>query len=350
MKGKINLLWAGKTGNANAWYHIAPFCNIPLDTEVNVVRHEPPKREIKGANFFTFSNKNKIIEITSYIFKILLVLIKKKIDVVVTFNPYPWGLIVFMLSNIFKKKIILGLIGGEVEISRNSKFKIKILLLALKKCYRITVTGTRMKRNLVLLGINKDKIFIFPHLIDLNYIVSRKEKRKKFNLITISSFLEVKKTIDAIKALSILHKKGYLFTLCILGDGPLINESINYAENIGLSDYIYFVGYVNDIRSYLYDSEYYIQTSISEGLSISLVEALGAGLIPIVTNAGDEKDIIIDGKTGYVVPINSPGDIAKKILQVENGGNKENILINIMELRNKLDINLSKQIINKILN
>jgi glycosyltransferase involved in cell wall biosynthesis len=348
---EINILWVGKTGDANAWYHIYPFVLSKKVIKLDVIRFKKPNRNIPEVNFYTFYSNNKVVELFGFVHQVSKRLFSNEYNIVITFNPYPWGIIALILSKIFRKKIVVGLIGGEIEKSRNPKYKIKFILFLFKYVNAITVTGNRMKRNLVLLGIDRKKVFIFPHLTDSKYILERAmSDNRHFNLLTISSFLEVKKTKDALLALAHLHKNKLFLSMCILGDGPLKNEYINLAKDLGLIEYVFFEGYQKDIRPYLLNSDYYLQTSLSEGLSISIVEAMTAGVIPIVTNAGDEKDIIDEGQTGFVLPINSPEKIAEIIISIEQQNLKSLLKRNLKRKRGSFDMKNSTKKIDKLLN
>lgn len=344
-----NILWASKTGDANSWYHIMPFKKCKLVGDLHVVRYKKPKRLINDINYHTFSNKNKFIEIFYYSYSIVKILLARKIDLVVSFNPFPWGLISFIFAKITRKPILLGLIGGELEPSRTSKIKRFLLLKILKHVNIITVTGVRTKNQLLNLGFNKDKVFVFPHLVDSEYLKHNKDTSFKSDMITITSFLPVKRTIDSINAVSILKKEGYNFNLTILGDGPDISFCKKIAKKLNVEENINFVGFVDDIRPYINNSQYYIQTSSSEGLSIALLESMATGLIPIVTNVGDEKEVIKNNYTGFFINVNNPKQIANKIKALDNSNLKNEIKLNIKEKMNNLSIEYSDIYISEIL-
>jgi len=345
----INILWASKTGDANSWYHIKPFQKCNLVDKLFIVRYSKTKRVIDGAEYFTFSSSNKPIEITLYILKTFKVLLTKKIDLVVAFNPYPWGLISFLLAKIFRKPILLGLIGGELEPNRTSKFKRKLLCKILKYVDIVTVTGKETKLDLVKMGIKKDKVFIFPHLVDIDYLNQVEKSLVTSNMITITSFLPVKRTEDAIKSLALLVDNGVNFNMVILGDGPGKENCIQLAKELKVEKHITFEGYVKDIRPYINNSEYYLQTSSSEGLSIALIESMAVGLIPLVTNVGDEKEVIKDKETGFFIPVGSPEMIANQIVKLETSSLKKNIKNNIEKKMHKSTIQFSNEYIGEIL-
>ena len=108
------------------------------------------------------------------------------------YQPYPWGLISFTLAKLFKKPIILGLIGGELDANRTPKYKRTLLSYLLKYVDVVTVTGDKTKKQLLNSGLKKNNVYVFPHLVDKNYLSKVKKRVIKSHIITITSFLPVK--------------------------------------------------------------------------------------------------------------------------------------------------------------
>ena len=127
-------------------------------------------------------------------------------------------------------------------------------------------------------------------------------------------------------------------------------KCLELVNDLGLVDNVIFTGYVDDIRPFLKNSKYYIQTSSSEGLSLALLESFALGNIPILTNAGDEKDIIEDKKTGFFVDIANPAQIADAIEFLESSPElAQNVRRNIHEALLKIDIKSSQDSVDLIL-
>jgi glycosyltransferase involved in cell wall biosynthesis len=74
---------------------------------------------------------------------------------------------------------------------------------------------------------------------------------------------------------------------------------------LGISDRLSFLGARDDVPALLGILDVFVLSSLSEGMSIATVEAMGAGLPVVVTRSGGPEDIVGHGQTGLLVP---PGD------------------------------------------
>ena len=101
-----------------------------------------------------------------------------------------------------------------------------------------------------------------------------------------------------IEVFNVLNDKGVDFTLIILGDGFDSEFGKNLKKQACAR--IHFLGEKNNVADYLMNSDAFCLTSLSEGLSVSLIEALQCGVTPICTPVGGNSDVVIDGNTGYM--------------------------------------------------
>ena len=81
-----------------------------------------------------------------------------------------------------------------------------------------------------------------------------------------------------------------------------------------LRDRVHLLGPREDVVSLMAASNLYVQPSISgEGLSKAVPEAMGNAVPAIVTTTGGVKELIEEGKTGFVVPVRDPDTMAARI-------------------------------------
>ncbi len=102
----------------------------------------------------------------------------------------------------------------------------------------------------------------------------------------------------------------------IAGDGPLRHELAGLAERLGVKEKLIFPGYVEDIRELLACLDIFVVPSITEGLSITTMEAMAAGLPVIASRVGGLPELVKDGETGLLVEPRNPDMLAKAALEL----------------------------------
>ncbi|WP_161351962.1 glycosyltransferase family 4 protein [Maritimibacter harenae] len=86
-------------------------------------------------------------------------------------------------------------------------------------------------------------------------------------------------------------------------DGGSENDLKALVEQLGISENITFIGARSraDIRTMASQASFYLQTSVDEGMALSVVEAMQSGLVPIVTSVGELARYCTDGKNAILV-------------------------------------------------
>ncbi len=95
--------------------------------------------------------------------------------------------------------------------------------------------------------------------------------------------------------------------LVLFGEGPMRKSLCREAARLGVSGHVHFPGFRPDIPQLLAAFDIILQPSLSEGLSISLLEAMAAGRPVIACNIQGNREVIRHGETGLLVP---PADSA----------------------------------------
>lgn len=101
--------------------------------------------------------------------------------------------------------------------------------------------------------------------------------------------------------------------LVIGGDGPLRPELEEFVRRLGIAERVHFAGWQRDVPSLLSEVDVVALTSTSEGTPLALIEAQAAGLPVVATDVGGVRDIIVEGRTGFLVKCGDVGSIAAAI-------------------------------------
>jgi glycosyltransferase involved in cell wall biosynthesis len=95
--------------------------------------------------------------------------------------------------------------------------------------------------------------------------------------------------------------------LRLFGDGPLRGELEAQTSALGIGAAVDFAGEVPDARPHLEDAEVFVLASLSEGMPVSVLEAMAAGLPVVASAVPGLEEVVLEGETGFLTP---PGDSA----------------------------------------
>ncbi len=162
-------------------------------------------------------------------------------------------------------------------------------------------------------GISKD----FSH--DKIEISGLKVNKDSKILITVSTLYFIKGLnylLDAVA--SVRHRCETSFEYIVVGTGEDLQLLKNKAQRLKIDDIVHFVGYQENVPSWLDTSDIFIIPSLSECHSISLLEAMRAGKAIIATNVGGNPESIRNGIDGILVPPANPEALADAIEKLLN--------------------------------
>jgi len=108
------------------------------------------------------------------------------------------------------------------------------------------------------------------------------------------------------------------FRLVVIGDGPEMDNLMEFSQQQGLSEIIIFTGARRDITDLLNCLDVFALSSLSEGVSMTLLEAMACELPVVATHVGGNPEVVVDGETGFLVPPANPTAFAEKLLFLMN--------------------------------
>lgn len=118
-------------------------------------------------------------------------------------------------------------------------------------------------------------------------------------------FDEEKGVPHLIRAFARMKERERRARLRLAGAGPLESKCRQLCSHVGISDAVEFCGPVSDMASFYAGLDVFVLPSLSEGLPMSLIEALAMGCVPVVSDVGGVREVLQDGVEGRIV---SPGD------------------------------------------
>lgn len=104
--------------------------------------------------------------------------------------------------------------------------------------------------------------------------------------------------------------------LLIVGDGELMGDLQSLANDLGLNQKVIFTGYEPYPANYMALMNVFMLPSLSEGTSITLLEAMSMGTPCIVTNAGGNPEIVAHNENGLVVENNNETELCQAMIEI----------------------------------
>jgi glycosyltransferase involved in cell wall biosynthesis len=102
-------------------------------------------------------------------------------------------------------------------------------------------------------------------------------------------------------------------TALVVGDGPLRGDLEALVRELGIAAQVRFLGQRTDVEDVLRQARLFVLTSDSEGVALSVMEAMTAGLPAVVSAVGDLGDVVEEGVNGHLVTRRAPEDFAERI-------------------------------------
>ena len=128
---------------------------------------------------------------------------------------------------------------------------------------------------------------------------------------------------DAFRSVLKLHPKTKLL---VVGQGALEDGLKRQVSELGIDHAVSFLGLRNDVPSILAALDLFVLPSLSEGLSVALLEAMSAAVPVVASNVGGTPEIVQDGQSGLLVSPENASELADCILEIVNNREKSKLL------------------------
>lgn len=244
---------------------------------------------------------------------------KEKFNILRIHSPYFVGIGAFIFK-LFFSQILLEAHYHHLE--DNKLFYHLINKILINRWDMITVDSKYSKEELIMgYRVNKNKIKVIYAGVNNKYKVKNKNSPllykyglKRSKVLLFLGELKFRKNVAfLIKLIARLRIKNCKLLIC--GSGYLANKLRNLSKDLSITDKVVFTGFINEVDKVdFYNlADIFLFPSIKEGFGMPVIEAGACGVPAIVSNTSSLKELIIDGKTGYLAALNDPNDWRLKI-------------------------------------
>jgi glycosyltransferase involved in cell wall biosynthesis len=241
---------------------------------------------------------------------------------------------------------ILFIWGSDVLVAPRWLYFRFMAKYSLKKARGVVVDSDVQEKACIKLGCNPEKIVKFPW-VDLQPLLEHiennvsEQKRNTDNLreefgwhkddpiiISTRHHEPIYNLECLMQAIPHVVKEFSTVRFLILGKGSLTEKLRNMAMMMGVSVNVKFVGCVplSEMARYLRMADIYVSTSLSDGTSASLLEAMACKIPPIVTDIPGNREWIKNGENGLLFPTKDHKALAENIIKLLKDDNSKKSL------------------------
>lgn len=256
--------------------------------------------------------------------KLMDIISKYEIDIVNTHSSRDSWLASIASRLSSKKPVIIRTRHLSTPISNNPLSRMVYNHLP----HKIITTGESIKDSMIEKNnFNPDKIVSIPTGIDLEIFKAGKTGaniRRAFNiparapLIGMVSVLRSwKGHIYLLEAVPNVIKKNPNTRFLIVGDGPYRDVIEEKIKKMGIERYVIMAGHREDIPEILSAIDFLVFPSYAnEGVPQAILQAFAAGKTVIASNAGSVSEVVLNNRTGILIPSRNSSILAKRIIEL----------------------------------
>jgi glycosyltransferase involved in cell wall biosynthesis len=289
---------------------------------------------IKVYRFPFFARNKLLIEhekipylrmILYYISGVLLCLyamVKNKCYLIHVHWAIPTGLIGVMVGLLLRKPMIVTIHGSDLRMAlEKRRFLRDLFIYVCRNAAHINCVSEVQKKELDRLGIPSEKVSTIPMGIDEAFLERgdqrrRESKKRPMTILSNRNLLPIYNVSLLIRAIPIVLREEPETRFLIVGDGAEKEALQREVESLNINSSVGFLGRVphEEMPNLLSQADIYVSTSLHDGTSVSLLEAMGAGAFPVVTDIPANREWIINGENGFLVSEDEEESLARKII------------------------------------
>lgn len=185
---------------------------------------------------------------------------------------------------------------------------------------RVHCVSLDIMREAVQYGLEPSKAVVIRPAVDPAYFLPAEKKpaNNTFTLLSTGSLIWRKGYEYALASIRKLVDSGIDCELLIIGDGPEKARILYTIQDLNLTDRVKLLGKQppSVVLANLQQADVFLLSSLSEGISNAVLEAMSCGLPVVTTDCGGMREAVNDGVEGYVVPVRDSAVMAERLTRL----------------------------------
>lgn len=310
----------------------ALFNNGPLIYEVQ-------KRGFEGV-LFKIKNRWNPLEVLSAFLKVYRFLKLNKIDIIHLYGFYT-NLLGRTVARLAKTPIVITGLRME-KFGQNGFHSLLERMTADWSDLYISVSGRGRELMLRKQWIADEKVIVIHSGIDINWANGSTLEIQYPSVGMIAAFNQFKAQEQIVLAAPRILKSYPDTKFILAGEGETKKRVIKLITSLGINANFDLLGDVKDVRQILSKLSVFVLASHTEGLPVSILEAMALGLPVVASKVGGIPELVEDGITGILIEPNHPEEFAAAIIQLLSNSEKAKRMGELGRLRVQQEFTLEK--------
>jgi colanic acid/amylovoran biosynthesis glycosyltransferase len=227
------------------------------------------------------------------------------------------------MFDIWNCPVIISCRGSQINIAPHNLERASIregLRATFQRAAATHCVSEAIKQEARQYGLDPAKAWVIRPAVDPDFFYpsDRLKSEDAFKLITTGSLIWGKGFEYALLAVRRVIDRGFRLHFRIIGEGPEKQRLLYTIQDLGLQEHVRLLGQLSPaaVRSTLQEADVFVLSSLSEGISNAVLEAMACGLPVVTTDCGGMREAVQDGVEGFVVPIRQPKLLAHALMQL----------------------------------
>ncbi len=273
-----------------------------------------------------------ITYVISLFFNLIWIIWKYKIQIIHAHSVIPTGFMSSIASKIMGKPLFITAHGMDINNFEKKPFFNYFISRAMNSSSKSIAVSEDLAKKMRKMVNDENKIVVLRNAVDTGRFNPTKNRsiRKDFGirdeeiLILFVGYLdEFKGIFELINAFNKITAENSNVKLMMVGTGPKKEDLLEILNKVGIEDKVIFTGVVEHqkIHRYYQSADIFVLPSYTEGLPVSILEAMATGVPVVATSVGGVPELITHGLNGFIVPPRDEEAFIEKLLILINDKN-----------------------------
>jgi glycosyltransferase involved in cell wall biosynthesis len=258
--------------------------------------------------------------------------VRHRPDLYMGYHIFPGALSALLVARLLGRPACYQMTGGPIELEGGGwqaenpvlrrlgcpSARIERFALKVTAAFDLVVVRGRRAADF-LKGRGVERVEIIPGSVRVG--TCKQDSSPGWDLVFVGRLTQIKQPHQFIEIVAEVARTRADVKALVVGGGPELESLRQLAVSLKVRENIEFSGEAQNVPELLSSSRVFVLTSRSEGLSISMLEAMAAGLPVVVPDVGDLRDVVVNGQTGYLI---EPDDVDQYVFWVSELLSDEN--------------------------